>query len=137
MNVSFYARREPGGERDLLADGALGAIPVMRGAYVLASTDGTEFIYPWGRSSVFYIGKASCLLRRLRQHRTFTLKAREEPRADDPWWPRYQYGAAFGTAAAWFTVRGRQSEADLEADMFAYFYDEFGSIPVANQQWPW
>jgi hypothetical protein len=111
------------------------------GAYVLAASKRTSFVYPLGRSRVFYIGMARAESGRLEDHRRHARNARAELARtggtfESRWWPRYTYAAKFGATVYWFTRRGRQSAGQLEADLFQRFHDEFGSIPVANGQWP-
>ncbi len=105
------------------------------GAYVLGSSDGTMFTYPWGKSPVYYIGKSDSLWDRLDEHKKWIKKAIDD-HEEDSWWPRYQYGAAFGATFAWYTIRGTQSASSLEADLINEFYEMYGSIPVANGTWP-
>ncbi len=109
-------------------------IPQNGGAYVLGTSDGTMFQYPWGSSPVFYIGQSSNLKKRLNDHSNLIVKAKTDH--DDYWWPRYQYGASFGADIAWYTVRGTQNPNKLESDLITDFYTMFGSIPVANGTWP-
>ena len=35
--------------------------------------------------------------------------AREKHRDDEPFWPRHQYGAAFGAHVAWYSRKGPQN----------------------------
>jgi hypothetical protein len=129
----FY-RRPADGEIDLLRSGLDPPLPTGAGGYILAS-NGTEFIYPEGRSPVFYIGKAKVIWRRLDEHRRLTVQAANFPEVK--WWrPRYTYAVAFGLYAAWFTVRGVQEPEEVESDLCEMFYLRFGSIPVANMNWP-
>ena len=109
-------------------------IPNGPGAYVLGTGGETLLTYPWSNSPVFYIGKADSLRRRLESHKKFTEGAKEDY-WEKWWWPRYQYGAAFGVSCAWYSSESK-SPAALEADLVAKFYEYFGSIPVANTRWP-
>ena len=106
----FLERRWPDGQDSALTSDSfnMGEVPEGAGAYVLGSSDGTMFIYPWGTSPVFYIGQSSNLKRRLQEHRLLIEKA-EADHEEDYWWPRYQYGASFGTDVAWYSVRGKQN----------------------------
>lgn len=119
---------------DLLAGGVDG-VPETGGAYVLGTSDGTMFTYPWGSSPVFYIGKADNLQNRLSEH-----KAHIESCSDDHerlhWWQRYQYGAAFGADCGYYSRRGPEDVQNVEADLMECFYEAFGAIPVANSAWP-
>jgi len=135
FHFRFYESRWPDGMVDLLDEIALTMIPTIGGAYILGSTQNMDFIYPWGRSPIFYIGKGRQLRKRLRGHRRNILKAVDDHEKTH-WWPRYQYGASFGTTVAWFTTRGLQTPESLEADLINQFYWVYGSIPVANGSWP-
>ncbi|MDE0093970.1 MAG: GIY-YIG nuclease family protein [Gammaproteobacteria bacterium] len=108
-------------------------IPSVQGAYILGTSGETMLTYPWATSPVFYIGKADNLRQRLKSHKKYTEGAMHDYR--DWWWPRYQYGAAFGVSCAWFQSFNK-SPAWLEAKLVANFYENFGSIPVANTSWP-
>ena len=119
---------------DLLGDeGEEGLIPETGGAYVIG-TAGTMLIYPWGTSPIFYIGKSEYLRQRLNDHRKSMLSARED--SYQSWWPRHQYGAAFGAHVAWYSKRGQQNPKNIEAALIEAFYYTFGAIPSANATWP-
>jgi len=130
----FKEQRWQDGAMDLIKEELTG-IPSKAGAYILGSSDGTMFIYPWGRSPIFYIGQSSNLLKRLKQHKKYISQAIDD-HTDKYWWPRYQFGASFGASIAWYTARGSQNPNVLEADLITSFYDSFGSIPVSNGTWP-
>jgi len=108
-------------------------IPRTGGAYVLGTSD-TMLTYPWGSSPIFYIGKARNLRLRLSQHKKNILYAIDNH--DENYRPRHQYGAALGAKVAWYSRRGPELPHNVEADLVSYFYSAFGSIPVANSQWP-
>lgn len=134
FHLRFYEARWFDGFIDLLEDNEI-EIPEAAGAYVLGTSDGTKLVYPWGNSPVFYIGKAGNLRRRLSDHRKFTNQAIKNH--DEAWfWPRYQYGAAYGIRLAWYTCRGRQKPENLEAGLIEDFYKQYGAIPSANGAWP-
>lgn len=120
-----------------LLDGEIGEClaPDTGGAYVLGTSDGTMLTYPWGSSPIFYIGNATDLARRLLEHKAHILGARDD-HTEVYWWPRYQYGAAFGAACAYYSRRGPQNPRNLEAELVESFYLTFGSIPAANSNWP-
>ena len=119
---------------DLIDDGT-DSVPDTGGAYVLGTSDGTMLTYPWGSSPIFYIGKANNLRRRLRDHRKYIVGATED-HEERNWWPRYQYGAAFGADCAHYSRRGQQEPQNIEALLITSFYRTFGSIPAANSKWP-
>ena len=104
--------------------------PSTNGAYVLGTADGTMLVYPWGSSPVFYIGSSENLLVRVGEHASHIREAIQDHTQN--YWPRYQYGAAFGTHCALYHGEGRKIEADLINDFYGYF----GAIPVANGAWP-
>lgn len=110
-------------------------IPDEPGAYVLGTGDGTMIAYPWGTSPIYYIGKADILRNRLSDHRKHTLGARNDHQ-EVAWWPRYQYGAAFGTDCVWYLAYDDMDPKNLEATLVESFYWTYGAIPVANHKWP-
>ena len=119
---------------DLLNEEAENQLPETGGAYVLGAST-TMLTYPWGTSPIFYIGKANNLRARVIQHRTNILSARDD-HDERYWWPRYQYGAAFGTHVAWYSRHGQQNPQNVEAHLIEKFYEVFGAIPTANSSWP-
>ena len=120
---------------DLLEEGSVEDSPTVGGAYVLGTADGTMLTYPWGESPIFYIGRADNLRKRLFDHRKYTIGAEEDHERLN-WWPRYQYGAAFGADCAYYSRHGQENPQNIEALLVEQFYLTFGSIPVANAQWP-
>lgn len=110
-------------------------IPEKPGSYIIGASDNTKFIYPWGASPIYYIGKADNLNKRINDHYKYILRAIED-HEETNWWPRYQYGASFGAKVAWYTVRGKQNPNKLESDIITEFYNTYGSIPIANGMWP-
>lgn len=118
-----------------LLDGDIDTVTAKGGAYVLGASDGTMLTYPWGSSPIFYIGKAGNLRRRLTQHRDY-IKAAIVDHDAIGWWPRYQYGAAFGADCACYSRHGPENVQNVEAVLVESFYYAFGSIPAANSVWP-
>ena len=110
-------------------------IPDEPGAYVLGTRDGTMITYPWGVSPIYYIGKASNLRNRLSDHKKHTLGAKKD-HTERAWWPRYQYGAAFGADCVWYLAHDDNDPQNLEARLVESFYWAYGAIPVANHKWP-
>ena len=109
--------------------------PEAPGAYVMGSADGTVFQYPWGTSPIYYIGKSDNLWQRLSEHKRHTSGAEED--YYQYWWPRYQYGAAFGSDIAVYLANSNDKSSDqLERELIEGFWEVFGSIPVANGAWP-
>ena len=117
-----------------LINGELSDVPDEPGAYVLGTADSTMLVYPWGLSPVYYIGKAKSLYARLSDHQKHTKGALDDHSALS-WWPRYQYGAAYGAHAVWY-LAGDIEPQNIEATLISSFYCMFGSIPVANAAWP-
>ena len=108
-------------------------LPETGGAYVLG-TSATMLIYPWGASPIFYIGKANNLRTRLLQHKRHIQDAHDNH--DEYFWPRHQYGAAFGAHVAWYSRHGPENPQNVEAYLIEKFYEAFGAIPAANSNWP-
>lgn len=120
----------------LLDDDGVSNIPNKPGVYIIVSEDRTKFVYPLGRSSVIYIGKADNLHRRLLEHLK-SLKYLEQYEED---WltngiqccPRYQYIKQFGAKVYTFHCLGKQDAKNLEADIIWKFYEKYRAIPVGN-----
>lgn len=109
--------------------------PDEPGAYVLGTADGTMLVYPWGLSPVYYIGMTDqSLQKRLATHAKDTQSAVADHAAKS-WYPRIQYGAAFGAHAVWY-LAGDMEPKNIEAALAECFCDRYGSIPVGNGDWP-
>ena len=108
-------------------------IPNEPGAYVLGTADGTVLTYPWGVSPVYYIGMASRLQERVSEHCKHMIECRADH--EEWWWPRYQYGAAYGAHCVWYFACDQEPQ-NIEATLVQRFYTIYGSIPVANLRWP-
>ncbi len=134
FHLRFYDNRWFDGMIDLLENDS-SIITESSGAYVIGTSDGTMLTYPWGSSPVFYIGKADNLKIRLLDHKKYINGAIED-HEEINWWPRYQYGAAYGASCVWYSCYGKQQPLNLEADLIQNFYDRYGSIPIANGAWP-
>ena len=106
------------------------------GVYIIVAEDKTKFVYPKGKSSVIYIGKADKLHQRLCQH----LRELRELEAKENEWlsnfqqcnPRYQYIKQFGGKVYTFHCLGKQDAKNLEADIIRKFYERYRAIPVGN-----
>ena len=133
-NLQFFQTRWPDDIFGMESESVDGYSEVA-GCYVLGSEDGTDFIYPWGRSPVFYIGTTRRLGARIRAHRRWVRRAREEHHTQH-FTPLHQYGAAFGVDVAVYRKRTSQSITKLESALITEFYNIYGSIPVANGVWP-
>ena len=132
-NLRFYQSRWP--DELFHLESELDEYVQVPGCYVLGSADGTDFIYPWGRWPVFYIGTTKSLRGRLRAHRRWIGRALAEYHSQH-FAPLHQYGAAFGVDVAVYRRRTSQSIAKLESVLITDFYNIYGSIPVANGTWP-
>ncbi len=119
----------------LLSTDGLDGVPITAGAYVLGTSDGTMLTCPWGSSPIFYIGKADALNKRLAAHREH-IKGTKQDHDELSWWPRYQYGAAFGADCAYYSRRGPELAQNIESALIECFYYQFGAIPAANSSWP-
>jgi hypothetical protein len=134
FHLRFCRRQHDGIISDILSDPIL-TIPDTAGIFLLGTADGTNLIYPWGTSPIFYIGTAKNLYERSDQYRESIQEAQKDH--DNYWgYPRYQYGAAFGASLAWFRSNGAPDLKSIESDLIYCFYDRYGAIPVANGVWP-
>ena len=115
----------------------MAAIPQTGGVYVLGTT-GTQLVYPWGTSPIYYIGQSSNLRKRLEEHQRYILDGRQFGHYwEKKWWPRYQYAIAFGADCGWFSsANSEMTPEELEASIISEFYWYLGSTPVANGAWP-
>ena len=133
-NLRFFSHERWPDELLGLEDSLLHLTKVP-GCYVLGSSNGTDFVYPWGTSPVFYIGKSATLKGRLSAHRKWIRRATAEHHRFH-FAPLHQYGASFGTNVALYRKRTNQSLDKLESNLMVQFYNIYGSIPVANRAWP-
>ena len=105
------------------------------GVYILLARPGVTFMYPRRQSSVFYIGQASSLQKRLRTHARF-IKEADRGRKLTLYWPMYEYGAEFGCRYTTFLARRRDPKR-LEQDLLAMFAENYRAWPVANTIGGW
>lgn len=105
-------------------------VPGTAGAYVLLAGLGVMFMYPRYQSSVFYIGQATNLRNRLKDHSTYILEAKHR-RRHTLYYPVYEYGAAFGCRYAYIRARRRDPKL-MEQDLLAMFAEQYRAWPVAN-----
>ncbi len=105
------------------------------GVYVLLARPGVTFPYPRRQSSVFYIGQASNLRRRLGTHARF-VKEVHRARKLTLYWQMYEYGAAFGCRYTTIVAR-RRDPRGLEQDVLAMFAEAYRAWPVANTIGGW
>jgi hypothetical protein len=122
---------------DLLADD-WPTIPVSRGTYVLLAP-ARLFIYPGGGSAVFYVGKASSLPDRLREHKRYSLHVRAG--VEGRYYPRYEWAGSLGANACFSTPRSKAakdiSEKEMEEPMLSAFGRASRAIPLANGGGGW
>jgi hypothetical protein len=107
-----------------------GQVPYEAGAYILFARE-TEFVYPCGASSIFYIGRRDTLRRRLRQHRNKTREAKSNRRKLFYALP-HEYGAAFDSQFTFILAEDSCHEVALELLLFAIFATRLRALPVAN-----
>lgn len=111
-------------------------IPDVSGVYIMVS-ENTDYIYPWHKSRVFYIGQSGKSLRtRIWEHRKYYLEARDAPR-HNYYWSRYEYPAAHGCKICWIRCRDAQSAKGLEKQLLIDFANYYGAKPVGNNQGAW
>ena len=113
-------------------------IPAKPGVYLLVARPGVDFLYPKGRSPVYYIGQTQSLRRRLSGH----LKWHNEVRFDCRHGysisePRHEYGGVFGGRYCYIETRRGQTAKSLEDFVLAEFAKCFHSFPVANSAGAW
>lgn len=132
----FREKRGPDREIDLLQENSLEDIEDIPGVYIIASSDGTRFIYPKGMNAVIYIGKSENLVRRLRTH-LYHLKEvmyhdekllQERIQVNQ----RYQYMNTFGAKVFIYYCRGSQDPKWLESYIMHRFYEKYRALPVGN-----
>lgn len=111
-------------------------VPPAAGAYVLLANPGITFMYARRRSSVFYIGQALNLRRRLMSHARYVREAMSD-RQRTLYWPMYEYAAAFGCRYTHLRTRGVQTPEQLEENLLAMFAEKYRSWPVANGAGGW
>lgn len=117
---------------------AIGDLAQMRitgepGIYVLIAGDGTDYKYPKASSSIFYIGMAESLRKRLGTHRRRAAHVKQGT-ARGIEWPRYEYAAAHGCQVAAFPV-DTFANGDLrriESEVISLFAARYGAPPIAN-----
>lgn len=111
-------------------------ISALPGVYIFEASDGTQFIYPRGKSSIFYIGQSNSLLKRLQSHRRYMEQARTD-RQYPLYEPRYEYAAAFGTNYCIIRTWQGVTPKSLEETVLTRFAKKYGAVPVANGAGTW
>lgn len=124
---------------DLLGDSPPD-VPTAGGVYILLA-EKTHFTYPAGATSVFYIGMATNLQKRLADHRKFTLRLRDGSHEEgERYYPRYEWAANHGALVTW-SIRPRRNSAHdpktVEYALLREFGLGFRAPPLANSQSAW
>jgi hypothetical protein len=115
--------------------------PTSAGVYFLLANLRTKFRYPVGQSSVYYIGKADNLHRRLKEHLTAARDCEAAWRKKEDnrtrFYPKYQYAVAYGDSYAWIPVWQGMTAKSLESWVIGDFIATYHAPPVGNQKIPW
>ena len=113
-------------------------IPASPGVYFLIAKPGVRFTYPGGTSSIFYVGQAGSLQRRLFDHLRFSTHVREKRRVGySLYWPRYEYAGVFGGRYCYIATPRRSTPKALEDLVLARFAHQYRAFPVANSAGAW
>jgi hypothetical protein len=106
--------------------------PSAPGIYIMVAKE-QQFIYPKGKSRVFYIGTSNQLRRRLKCHLRRYNAAKTVYKEHSSWeYSRYNYAIAFGADIYYMRITGRENEKALESKAIEGFYDKYGALPVGN-----
>jgi len=111
-------------------------VPEHSGVYILMAKDGQMFQYPNGKSTIFYIGQATNLYRRLREHKKYSLEAKQN-RKIGLYWPRYEFAAKFGALFTYVLTKQGESPRGLEQKILHKFALMYRSFPIANGVGSW
>ena len=122
-------------EKDFVFVGGLleiQSLPTESGVYVLFSKS-KQFTYPWGKSNVFYIGKADNLNSRvIETHKKHTLAVTENKRIGNSlYYPIYEYESSFNAQCMYCLT---DKPIELEGELLARFATVNGAIPIANKK---
>jgi hypothetical protein len=114
-------------------------IPALPGAYLLVAKSSVHFLYPAGRSPIFYIGLARSLRQRLQRHRLYAGHRRDGYRQPSAplYWPRYEYAGAFGARYCYIRTWSGCTPKALEDIVLARFQKRYHARPVANSAGAW
>ena len=111
-------------------------IPTSPGAYVLLARGDIHFLYPKGKSPVFYIGQSQNLRIRLGNHLKWAKEARDNHK-DYLYWPRYEFAAAYGERYCFIRTKRGLTARVLEEEIMASFAKKYLSFPIANGAGSW
>ncbi len=134
-----FCHREPDNHIIDLESETIDSLTSLSGVYIIRSKR-KYFPYPFGTSPIIYIGLASNLRRRLKEHRSDIENLRKSPkkdRGDLPYYSRFQYFITFGSKVHYFTTRGKQHEKNLENKIMMAFYKRYGALPIGNGAFSW
>lgn len=106
-------------------------VPEKPGIYIMIAKE-SGFIYPYGKSAVFYIGTSKDLKKRLKTHLRLYNRAKNDYENHNWHYSRYNYAIAFGADIYFMRITGRENEKDLESKAIEGFYDKYGALPVGN-----
>jgi hypothetical protein len=112
-------------------------IPECPGAYILIARKDTSFIYPKGKSPIFYIGQSKNLRRRLRFHLKTAEEARDTRENYYVYSPVYEYAAKYASRYCYIKAWQNMSPRALEGDVMGRFAIKYRSPPVANGAGSW
>lgn len=112
-------------------------LPSSGGAYLLVADH--WFVYPCGKSPVFYIGQSKNLRTRLRDHLKFSLHVTDNCRSSKYplYWPRYEYAGKFGSRYAYVQTHQGMTPRGLEEELLASFAQIYKAFPIANGSGSW
>ena len=136
----FREKQGPDAEIDLMEENPFEGIEDIPGVYIIASSDGTRFIYPQGMNAVIYIGKSENLVQRLRTHLS---NLREVMYYNEDLLmkriqvnKRYQYMNAFGAKVFIYYCRRSQDAKWLESYIMHRFYEKYRApLPTGNARY--
>ena len=113
-------------------------LPKSAGAYILYAED-ENFIYPEGKSPIFYIGMSKNLGQRIKTHIKFTKEAclPMDERNSYLYWPRYEYAAKYKTYLVYIKTWQGKTPKSLEDDLLALFARKYFAFPIANGLGSW
>lgn len=113
--------------------------PTLPGVYLLVAKPSVHFIYPKGKSPIFYIGQARSLRKRLLAHLKYSRHVREDRRGPSSplYWPRYEYAGVFGARYCFIRTHQGRTPKELEDIVLARFAKRYHSFPVANGAGAW
>lgn len=108
-------------------------LPSGPGGYIIRASGRATWAYPWGRSPIYYIGKATNLRVRLWDHWDQARQARRDGgNVRDR--PVHNFEASFGSLYHTVPSWQRMTPDSIEQELMARFVNKYGARPVANGQ---